>query len=285
MLNALPNHRKEKGSRTRRIRIVDIVATDQNGEKSAVDFMVTRAKPRAREALQAAKAGEKMKTEKYAKFLQKCAEEDPHNPRLNTEVIPVVFETHGAAGPSACRLFSMTRHQFGSIVLPCEDKSGEQTFYAAWVHRVSSALQRGTAAMIHNIAEGARTTSRRSKDVEVEPGEQDAAIPTQTAVTAPEGPSSCADLTEDTAAESDDEAECTAQPEKGTATKGPLQKPVPSQVIMAAARTRVKEKKEQRTRGAHGATALNNINSNKLDSSDSDGSTCTIVAQDELSVE
>ena len=64
-----------------------------------------------------------------------------------------------------------------------------------------------------------------------------------------------------------------------------LQKPVPSQVIMAAARTRVKEKKDQRTRGAHGATALNNINSNKLDSSDSDGSTCTIVAQDELNVE
>ena len=59
LLNALPSHRKEKGSRTRRIRIVDIVATDQNGEKSAIDFMVTRAKPRAREALQAAKAGEK----------------------------------------------------------------------------------------------------------------------------------------------------------------------------------------------------------------------------------
>ena len=123
------------------------------------------------------------------------------------------------------------------------------------------------------------------KIVEVEPGEQDAAIPAQTAVTAPEGSGSCADLTEDTAAESDDEAACTAQPEKDTATKGPLQKPVPSQVIMAAARTRAKEKKDQRTRGAHGATALNNINSNKLDSSDSDGSTCTIVAQDELNVE
>ena len=105
-----------------------------------------------------------MKADKYEKFLQKCAEEDPHNPRLNTEVIPVVFETHGAAGPAACRLFSMTRHQFGSLVLPCEDRSGEQTFYAAWVHRVSSALQRGTAAMIHHIAEGSRTTSRQADE-------------------------------------------------------------------------------------------------------------------------
>ena len=209
---------------------------DQNGERSAVDFMVTRAKPRAREAL-----GEKMKTDKYEKFLQKCAEEDPHNPRLNTEVIPVVFETHGAAGPAACRLFSMTRHQFGSLVLPCEDRSGEQTFYAAWVHRVSSALQRGTAAMIHHIAEGSRTTSRRSKDVEVEPGEQDAGLPVHTATAMPAD--SCADLTEDTGAESESDAECTAQLEGGTATarRGPLQTPTPSQAIIAAARARAKK--------------------------------------------
>ena len=141
---------------------MDIVATNQNGEKSAVDFMVTRVKPRAADALHAAKAGEKMKRHKYDTFLQRCAEESPHDDRLETEVIPVVFETHGAAGPSAC-----------------EEKSGEQVFYAAWVHRVSSALQRGTAEMIFNIAEGNRTQSRRAKDVDVEPDEQDPAPPGQ----------------------------------------------------------------------------------------------------------
>ena len=78
LMNALPSHRKEKGSRTRH-RIVDVVATDQNGEKSAIDFMVTRVKPRAAGALHAAKAGEKMKCHKYGTFLQRCAEENPHD--------------------------------------------------------------------------------------------------------------------------------------------------------------------------------------------------------------
>ena len=102
-------------------------------------------------------------------FLQRCAEEDPGDPRLQTAVIPAVFETHGAAGPMACRLFSLTRHQYGNVVLPCEDRSSEQVFYAAWVHRISTAVQRGTALMIHNIAQGNRTKSRRTKDVDVEP--------------------------------------------------------------------------------------------------------------------
>ena len=201
-----------------------------------------------------------MKTDKYEKFLQKCAEEDPHNPRLNTEVIPVVFETHGAAGPTACRLFSMTRHQFGSLVLPCEDRSGEQTFYAAWVHRVSSALQRGTAAMIHHIAEGSRTTSRRSKDVEAEPEEQDAVVPVHTTTVMPTD--SCADLTEDTGAESDSDAECTAQLEGDTAMtrRGPLQTPTPSQVAMAAARTRAKKMSRKEKSKAGAQTTDNNGN-------------------------
>ena len=69
----------------------------------------------------------------------------------------------------ACRLLSPTRHQYGNVVLPCEDRSSEQIFYAAWVHRISTAIQRGTALMIHNIAQGNRTKSRRTKDVDVEP--------------------------------------------------------------------------------------------------------------------
>ena len=169
ILNALPNHRKEPNSRTRRHRVADIISVDQNNQRPVFDVMITRSDPRAKEALRAAKAGEKMKLTKYEDFLQRCAEEDPDDPRLRTTVIPVVFETHGAAGPMACRLFSLTRHQYGNVVLPCEDRSSEQVFYAAWVHRISTAVQRGTALMIHNIAQGNRTKSRRTKDVDVEP--------------------------------------------------------------------------------------------------------------------
>ena len=288
LMNALPSHRKEKGSRTRRHRIVDVVATDQNGEKSAIDFMVTRVKPRAADALHAAKAGEKMKCHKYDTFLQRCAEENPHDDRLETEVIPVVFETHGAAGPSACRLFAITRHQFGSLVLPCEDKSGEQVFYTAWVHRVSSALQRGTAEMIYNIAEGNRTQSRRAKDVDVEPDEQDPTPPGQLPT---EGAhDSCIDLTEDTATDSESEPErvitlagasaesgCDDETRDGiphshestTPRRGPLQKPVPSQVIVAAARTRAEKKEKQRAKEAAALSGTTSNNSNSSNHSSS----------------
>ena len=99
ILNALPSHRKEPGSRTRRHRVADIISIDQNNQRSVFDIMITRSDPRAKEALRAAKAGEKMKLTKYEDFLQRCAEEDPGDPRLQTAIIPVVFETHGAAGP------------------------------------------------------------------------------------------------------------------------------------------------------------------------------------------
>ena len=64
---------------------------------------------------------------------------------------------------------AITKHQFGQLVLPCEDKSSEQTFYSAWAIRISTAMQRGTALMIHNIPLGNSIKSRRTKDVDIEP--------------------------------------------------------------------------------------------------------------------
>ena len=86
-----------------------------------------------------------------------------------------MVETHGAAGPEACRLMAITKHQFGQLVLPCEDKSSEQTFYSAWAIRISTAMQRGTALMIHNIPLGNGIKSRRTKDVDIEPTAGDSA--------------------------------------------------------------------------------------------------------------
>ena len=195
------------------------------------DIMITRSDPRAKEALRAAKAGEKMKLTKYENFLQKCAEEDPDDPRLRTTVIPVVFETHGAAGPMACRLFSLTRHQYGNVVLPCEDRSSEQIFYAAWVHRISTAVQRGTALMIHNIAQGNRTKSRRTKDVDVEP-----AVGTGDGNGDQSAPPDTGDY-----GESNSEIEFSEEDDntpEGRAAGGSRRKPVPSKLIIKAARAR-----------------------------------------------
>ena len=139
--------------------------------------MVTTVARKVKAERAAAKAGEDTKWKKYEGFLQKCKEEDPGDPRLRTEIIPFVVEAHGAAGPEACRLMAVTKHQFGQLVLPCEDKSSEQTFFSAWAFRISSALQRGTALMIHNIPLGNTIKSRRTKDVDVEPAASDGGAP------------------------------------------------------------------------------------------------------------
>ena len=139
LLDALPTHRKERRSRTRRHRIPDIVSTDQNNERAVFDLMCTRVKPNAKQPLQAAIAGEKGKTHKYRTFMQRCANENPDDPRLRATVVPVVFETHGAAGPETCAMFPMVRHQFSNVALPCEDKSSEPIFFSAWMHSAQSA--------------------------------------------------------------------------------------------------------------------------------------------------
>ena len=100
-------------------------------------------------------------------------DENPDDPRLRTKIIPVVFETHGAAGREACAMFAMVRHQFSNVALPCEDKSSESIFFSAWMHRVSTTLQRGTALMIYNIARGNTTKARRTKEGEFEPEDDD----------------------------------------------------------------------------------------------------------------
>ena len=70
-------------------------------------------------------------------------------------------------------MFAMVRHQFSNVALPCEDKSSESIFFSAWMHRVSTTLQRGTALMIYNIARGNTTKARRTKEGEFEPEDDD----------------------------------------------------------------------------------------------------------------
>ena len=96
---------------------------------------------------------------------------------------------------------------------------------------------------------GNRAQSRRARDVDVEPGEQDPTPPGQLATVSTHD--SCVDLTEDTATGSGGETErdtalVGAAVESDTPRRGPLRKPVPSQVVMAAARTRAERKEKQR---------------------------------------
>ena len=63
---------------------------------------------------------------------------------------------------------SLTRHQYGNIVLPCEDNSSESVFYSKWAYELSTALQLGNAEAIYNIPRTVRTHARPLGDVETD---------------------------------------------------------------------------------------------------------------------
>ena len=92
-------------------------------------------------------------------------------------------------------------------------------------------MQRGTALMIHNIAQGNRTKSRRTKDVDVEPAaDADDSDSNQSASPGTGG-----------YGESNSEIEFSEDGEDtpgGERTSGPKRKPVPSKLVLKAARAR-----------------------------------------------
>ena len=161
---ALPTHATSRGtSRVRVQRFADIAVTDQNDKDSVVDTKITRT-TLSREPLHAATAGERQKLASYENFLDKCRAEDPTDTRLNQAIIPVVFETYGAAGKLTRSLMDLARHQYSNNILQCEDKSSEQIFYSTWSQRIATALQIGNAIMIHNIPRGISVKSRATGD-------------------------------------------------------------------------------------------------------------------------
>ena len=74
--------------------------------------MITLPTASAKKPLAAAKEGEKKKRDKYERFKAQCARENPDDPRLSRGVTPIVFETYGAAGPTALEHMSLIRHQY-----------------------------------------------------------------------------------------------------------------------------------------------------------------------------
>ena len=127
--------------------------------------MITLPTASAKKPLAAAKKGEKQKREKYEKFKAQCEKENPDDPRLSRGVTPIVFETYGAAGPTTLEHMSLTRHQYGNVVLPCEDRSSESIFHSKWAYGLSTALQLGNAEAIHNIPRAVRIHARPLGDV------------------------------------------------------------------------------------------------------------------------
>ena len=82
-------------------RIPDIVATDQYGTTTAYDVMITHPTGRtaaAHKPLHAAAKGERGKQAGYDAHKAKCRALGSTDPGLDVPLIPLLFETYGAAG-------------------------------------------------------------------------------------------------------------------------------------------------------------------------------------------
>ena len=155
-----------KGEKNLRI-IPDMFSRDQRGIILTYDTMITRADYQANRALFAADAGEKMKRDKYNKHINECIKEGNKSRRLNYKMLPLLFETFGAAGKTMLDLTRRVRKQYRAYVLDHDDPKAEQVFHSTWMNRISTSLQIGTANMIHNIAMGRRTRGRPAKDFHI----------------------------------------------------------------------------------------------------------------------
>ena len=82
-------------------------------------------------------------------------------------MLPLLFETFGAAGKTMLDLTRRVRKQYRAYILDHDDPKAEQVFHSTWMNRISTSLQIGTANMIHNIAMGRRTRGRPAKDFHI----------------------------------------------------------------------------------------------------------------------
>ena len=103
-----------------------------------------------------------MKRDKYNKHINECIKEGNKSRRLNYKMLPLLFDTFGAAGKTMLDLTRRVRKQYRAYILDHDDTKAEQVFHSTWMNRISTSLQIGTANMIHNIAMGSRTLYRKT---------------------------------------------------------------------------------------------------------------------------
>jgi hypothetical protein len=86
------------------------------------------------------------------------------------ELIPLALEVTGAVGREVKELGKDLKHAYETRVLPVSNASAAAAFNDAWVYRISTTLQRGTAAIVYGVTQGEKATmsaARMAKDQQV----------------------------------------------------------------------------------------------------------------------
>ena len=85
-------------------------------------------------------------------------------------LIPLALEVTGAAGRESKELGRDLKHAYETRILPISNASAAAAFNDAWVYRISTTLQRGTAEIVYGVTQGEKapmSAARIAKDQQV----------------------------------------------------------------------------------------------------------------------
>ena len=87
--------------------------------------------------------------------------------RLDVELFPLALEATGAVGHEVKELGIDLKHAYETRVLPISRASAAAAFSDAWVYRISTTLQRGTAEIVYGVTQWEKApmnVARMAKD-------------------------------------------------------------------------------------------------------------------------
>ena len=148
----------------------DLVSTNPQGGTTAYDVVVVGVTHKDGFKGAAAARAEKKKHEHYNNHKSKCRKEWNTDSRLDVELVPLALEVAGAVGEEVRELEKELKHAYEYRVLPTSDASAAAVFNEAWVYRISTTLQRGTADIVYGVTQGNKapmSAARMAKDQQV----------------------------------------------------------------------------------------------------------------------
>ena len=148
----------------------DLVSTNPQGGTTAYDVVVVGVTHKDGFKGAAAAKAERKKHEHYNSHKKKCRDEGNTDSRLDVELIPLAMEVTGAVGREVQELGRDLKHAYETRVLPISNASAAAAFNDAWVYRMSTTLQRGTAEIVYGVVQGEKapmSAVRMAKDQQV----------------------------------------------------------------------------------------------------------------------
>ena len=148
----------------------DLVSTNPQGGVTAYDVVVVGVTHKDGFKGAAATRAEQKTHEHYNNHKKNCRDKGNSDSRLDVELIPLALEVTAAVGREAKELGRDLKHAYETRVLPISNASAAAAFNDAWVYRISTTLQRGTAEIVYGVTQGEKgpmSAARMAKDQQV----------------------------------------------------------------------------------------------------------------------